>query len=117
MIPHYDNLEPTPVGGLTCMVAVERVYALDWDLFDEDDWRRLSKLCEELPGAMPGPSGLPGGLACWFGDDEDVPPFLSASVEPPGLQVYGILPEADWGAWDARFRKAAERLPVRPLGG
>ncbi|WP_165072790.1 hypothetical protein [Paludisphaera rhizosphaerae] len=114
MTPWYDNLEPTPVDGLTCMVEVERVYGFDWDRFDEDDWSRLSQVCEGLPGAIkPGPSGLPGGLVYWFGDDEDVPPYLSASVEPPGLQVYGMLPEADWSAWDARFQAEATTLPTR----
>ena len=50
----------------------------------------------------------------WFGDDEDFPPFLRASVEPTGLQVSGILPEADWLAWDERFRCAVgDRLPTR----
>jgi hypothetical protein len=36
-----------------------------------------------------------------------------ASVEPPGLQVYGILPKADWWAWDERFRTQAAVLPCR----
>ena len=49
----------------------------------------------------------------WFGDDEDVPPFLWASVEPTGLQVHGVLPEADWCAWDERFRTEAAGLPCR----
>jgi hypothetical protein len=49
----------------------------------------------------------------WFGDKEDLPPFLRASVVPPGLQVYGILPEADWRAWDERFRTEAAGLPCR----
>lgn len=49
----------------------------------------------------------------WFGDDEDVPPFLWASVEPTGLQVCGILPEAEWWTWDERFREAAGDLPCR----
>jgi hypothetical protein len=50
----------------------------------------------------------------WFGDDEDSPPFLRASVQPTGLRVSGILPEADWLAWDERFRCASgDRLPTR----
>jgi hypothetical protein len=44
------------------------------------------------------------GVPWWFGDDEDVPPSLRASVEPIGLQVCGVLPEADWCAWDEKFR-------------
>jgi hypothetical protein len=51
----------------------------------------------------------------WFGDDEDVPPFLVASVEPTGLQVYGVPPEADRRAWDERFRETVGGLPGRAL--
>jgi hypothetical protein len=51
----------------------------------------------------------------WFGTDEEAPPFLWASVEPPGLQVYGVLPLTSWNDWDAAFRAAVETagLPVR----
>ena len=28
-VPFYDNLEETPIGGLSCLVEVERVYGLD----------------------------------------------------------------------------------------
>ena len=33
-----------------------------------------------------------------------------------GLQVYGVLPEADWWAWDERFQEATAGLPCRVLG-
>ena len=38
-IPFYDNLEATPIDGLSCLVEVERVYGLDWDRFGETHWR------------------------------------------------------------------------------
>ena len=107
-VPVYDNLEATPIDGLSCLVEVERLYGLDWGRFDENHWRGLTQIYEGLPGAVRGRDG-----PMWFGDDEDVPPFLWASVEPPGLQVHGILPEADWWAWDERFRKEAAELPHR----
>ncbi|QDV35565.1 hypothetical protein [Tautonia plasticadhaerens] len=107
-VPFYDNLEATPLDGLCCLVEVERVYGLDWGRFDDGHWRRLSGIYEGLPGAV-----RHRDVPWWFGDDEDVPPFLRASVEPPGLRVYGVLPEADWWAWDERFRAAAEGLPTR----
>ncbi len=107
-VPFYDNLEPTPIDGLTCLVEVERVYGLDWDRFDENHWETLARVYEGLPGALRHRDG-----PMWFGDDEDVPPFLCASVEPTGLQVHGVLPEADWWAWDERFRREAEGLPCR----
>jgi hypothetical protein len=40
-VPFYDNLEATPIDGLTCLVEVERVHGLDWDRFGA--CRALSK--------------------------------------------------------------------------
>ncbi len=107
-IPFYDNLEATPIDGLSCRVEVERVYGLEWGRFDDDHWRHLARIYEGLPGALRSRDGR-----MWFGDDEDFPPFLRASVDPPGLQVYGVLPEGDWRTWDERFRTAAAGLPCR----
>lgn len=112
-VPWYDNLAPRPVGGLTCMVEVERIYRFAWDRFAPSDWDALARSYEGLPGAL---GWSTGGVPFWFGDDEDVPPFLSASVEPPGLQVFGVLPEADWHAWDGRFRAETAGLPARDPG-
>ena len=107
----HDNLEATPIDGLTCLVEVERVYGLDWGRFGEDDWRDLASIYEGLPGAVRDRDG-----PWWFGDDEDLPPFLRASAGPTGLRVHGVLPEADWRAWDGRFRREAAGLPSRAGG-
>jgi hypothetical protein len=107
-IPFYDNLEATPIDGLSCLVEVERVYGLDWERFVERHWQDLARIYERLPGEV-----RFRVVPWWFGDDEDLPPFLWASVEPTGLQVRGILPEADWISWDERFRTEAAGLPCR----
>lgn len=107
-LPYYDNLEAISIDSVSCLVEVERVYSLDWDRFDEGHWQSLARIYAELPGAVRDHDG-----PMWFGDDEDFPPFLWASVEPPGLQVHGVLPEADWWAWDERFRALADGLPSR----
>ena len=107
-VPFHDNLEATPIDGLTCLVEVERVYGFDWGRFDETQREALARIYEGLPGAVRQQDG-----PMWFGDDEDVPPYLGASVEPNGLRVHGIVPEADWYAWDGRFRTEAARLPCR----
>ena len=109
-VPFYDNLDATPIDGLTCLVEVERVYGLDWGSFDEGHWRDLSRVYEALPGAVRDRDG-----PWWFGDDEDLPPFLRASAGPTGLRVHGIVPEADWWAWDHRCRKGAAGLPCRAV--
>ena len=110
-VPFHNNLEPTPIDGLTCLVEVERVYGLDWDRFDDSHWEALARIYEGLPGAV-----RHLDVPWWFGDDEDVPPFLRASAGPTGLQVCGVLPEADWWAWDERFRTMAAGLPCRGSG-
>jgi hypothetical protein len=110
MVPYRDNLEAAPIDGLSCLVEVDRIYLLNWDRFDASHWQELACIYEDLPGALRFQD-----VPMWFGDDEDLPPFLSAAVGPPGLQVHGILPEADWWAWDERFRAAAASLPCRAL--
>ncbi len=101
-VPFHDDLEATPIDGLTCLIEVERVYGLDWDRFDEEHWRELARIYEGLPGAV-----RHLDVPWWFGDDEDLPPYLRAAVE---------LPEADWWAWDERFRTEAAGLPCRAGG-
>jgi hypothetical protein len=32
-------------------------------------------------------------------------------MQANGLRVHGILPEADWCAWDERFRRETTGLP------
>lgn len=107
-VPFFDDLEATPLDGLTCLVEVERVYSLDWEQFGEGDHQALSRIYTLMPGFVGDQDVL-----TWFGDDEDLPPFLGAVREPAGLRVRGILPEADWWAWDARFRREAAELPCR----
>ena len=107
-VPFHDNLEATPIDGLTCLVEVERVYGLNWDRFGEIQWTVLARIYEGLPSAVRERNG-----PMWFGDDEDVPPYLRASVELTGLRVHGVLPEADWHAWDDRFRREADGLPCQ----
>jgi len=110
-VPFCDNLEATPIDGLTCLVEVERVCGLDWGRIGDDDRRDLARIYEGLPGAVRHRDG-----PWWFGGDEDVPPFLRASAVPTGLRVSGVLPEADWWAWDEQFREAAVELPCRGSG-
>lgn len=112
-VPYRDLIEPAPIDGVTCMVQVERLYGFDWGLFRDDDLAELAEACGKLPGVQDAPAGP---RPAWFGDDEDVPPFLTAEDEPRGLLVRGVLPEADWRLWDERFRAATAALPARKFG-
>lgn len=51
-VPFYDNLEATPIDGLTCLVEVERVYGLEWDRFGKGHWDALARIYEGLPGEV-----------------------------------------------------------------
>ena len=74
----------------------KRFPGLDWDRFAEADWAALDGAYGALPGATSHPQR-------WFGLDEGSPPCLWASVEPPGLHVFGVVEPAAWAAWDEAF--------------
>lgn len=111
-VPFYDNIDPTPVGADRSIVEIERVYGFAFDRFEEVHWSALDAIYRSLPGAY-----RETETPMWFGSSEDTPPFLWASVEPTGLQVYGILPLQSWREWDSAFRTAlaAACLPFRDL--
>ena len=95
------------------MVEIERIYCLDLDEFEDRHWSSLGEIYRSLPGGY-----RELQIPMWFGDDEEHLPFLSASVEPPGIQVYGILTREAWAEWDAAFMAAlgASELPFRKVG-
>lgn len=113
-VPCYDTLPATPVDGDPSVVKVERIYCLDFDCFEAHHWQALDVIYRSLPGGYRARQ-----VPSWFGgaEEEGVPPFLGASVEPPGLQVYGMLPLSEWLGWDAAFKAAldASGLPMRRL--
>jgi hypothetical protein len=92
-------------------LSIEEMYLFDWDAFRKQEWAALSAAYESLPGWI-GAEELPR----WFGMDERKGPFLWASVEPPGLQVGGILELAAFEDWHRRFLQATAGLPVRSPG-
>jgi hypothetical protein len=107
----YDNLATVSEEDPS-MVEVERIYCVDVDAFVQVDWSRLDDIYRSLPG-----DHRKTPLPMWFGDDEERLPFLWASAEPAGIQVYGILPPTEWAEWDRAFVTAlnASELPRRHL--
>ena len=108
---YYDNLRE-PLEDAPEWLEIERVYCLDFDRFNAGDWERLAQLYNKLPQRKP---DSPAGCPWWFGTNEELEPFLWASVEPPGLQVYGVLDPKDWEMWDCNFRALSAKLPKRVL--
>jgi hypothetical protein len=93
--PQLEDAQPDRSG----FVFVDGTYAFDWDAWGDEHWAELDRIYRDLPG--------------WVGPSDDRPPALSASVEPPGLQVSGRLPTEDWRAWDAAFFARIQHLPGR----
>lgn len=79
-------------------------------------WNQLGELYRQMPGwaEAHGPEGC-SWTGQWFGAN-DAEQYLTASVEPGGLQLYGELPEAVWAEWIALFRNRAGALLGYEIG-
>lgn len=112
-VPFYDNakVEPDKLGFL----FVDRVYCFAWDEFSDEDWQNLAKVYEELPGWLGySNEGHIKGYPCWFSlDEESLDSHLSASQEPPGLQVTGNITSKQLLQWHEYFLKLTQNLPKR----
>ena len=106
---YYDNQFEAPSEDEP-FLFVERIYCLDWDRFTVAERNRLEEiLVHELPEF----AGHAMSCPYWFGTDEENGPFLWASIEPPGLQVAGLLLPRNWEAWHERFLALTWELPWR----
>jgi hypothetical protein len=109
MIPFYDNYPPEPDAD--GWVDIDRIYCFDWDAFDTPLFDSLTARVTTLPEHRSSASGW-----AWYSDKEDVESgYLHASIEPPGLQVYGTLPIATWQQWDRELQAIAAEFPVRSI--
>jgi len=106
---YYDN--QYVVDDSTQTITIDRVYQLSLGSFSEDDWIRLERIYKSLPGWVGYGSPSDPGLPYWFGNNEEIKPFLWASLEPQGIQVHGCLTLADWQLWSAHFEDEALQLP------
>jgi hypothetical protein len=89
---------------------VEEMYVFDWHAFNKQTWASLEAAYESLPAWLAAKD-----LPRWFGVDELKGPCLWASVEPPGLQVGGMLAPAMFDDWHQRFLEKTIELPVREI--
>ena len=109
-VPFYDNAEHAydELGRRN----VDRLYCFAVDDFSDDDWRQLGEGYERLPGWLgPGTEGSFQGCPCWFGLDPAAGSHLSASVEPPGIQVAGRLTDDELSEWHESFLLLTRLFP------
>lgn len=117
---YFDSSDPFASAGVA---DVDRVYRFAWDAFETRHWDDLDRVYERLPGwrglvpiPVPGWRGRILGrkytLPFWFGTDVQTSPHLTASVEPPGLQVTGLLPAAEFQRWHEQFLEAIAAFPA-----
>lgn len=66
---------------------------------------KLQLLYEQMPGWIRFIDGIP----YWYGTERDGK-FITASVEPSGLQFYSELPNEEWENWFELFKKRAVKI-------
>jgi hypothetical protein len=111
-VPYYVCAE-SPIPDRPEFVLVEAVYAFDWDKWSETDWVQLAHIYQSLPGW----TGYRDQLPTWFEASDSNFAGLSASVEPPVLQVGGELRAVRTGVHGtARFSPASSIFPAAKSG-
>jgi hypothetical protein len=81
---------------------MERIYCFDWDSFAQGDMDHLRAIFALLPHWR---NHDANDCHWWYSEREDTENgYLTAAVEPPGLQVFGTLPIREWVAWDRAFQ-------------
>lgn len=81
------------------MAERHKNYNIHYTMAD-DLWERLQGVYEQLP-AWRGFNSE--GFPSWFGEEDKDREYLTASVEPSGLYVFGFVNDADWQQWDESF--------------
>ena len=108
-VPFYDCIDMT--SDHDGWLDIERIYCFDWDSFTREDMEKLRAIFVELPNSE---RQDVDGCHWWYAERVDIENgYLTAGIEPPGLQVFGTLPESEWSRWDNLFRSRAVGLPVR----
>lgn len=90
------------------LIRGELTYRFRFHQFEDTHWQHLQHVYARLPGWLGGGHDLPR----WYGLSEAFPPFLWASVEPFGLECFGILRREEWDAWHQAFISEIRDLPA-----
>ena len=110
MLEFYD-LKPLELSDE--WLDIERMYCFDWDKFDRVLLDRLNTIFAMLPNSIKCDAH---GCPWWYSDSEDIENgYLTASIEPPGLQVFGTLKPQVWQHWEREFHCRVSDLPFRKL--
>ena len=92
---------------------IDRIYCFDWDAFSDADWKLLATIYSQLPEPC---QTAANSCPRWFAAvDDPKNGYLTASVEPPGLQVFGTLLFTEFQRWHGEFEARIADLPSRTL--
>lgn len=104
--------EVEPIGDN--FVWVEGAYRIVTSKLTSNQDDALLDIYKQLPGAYR--IHAADGMPFWYGEGLNNIPHLTASFEPGGILVEGVLPKTDWTEWDTMFRRLVDeaRLPRYP---
>lgn len=100
----------TACGATQVLCVTDHMYVLDWDAFDRAAHQELDRIYRALPGWQGH-----GARLLWYGPEPTSEPVLRGSVEPPGLQVSGVMEMPALRAWHRAFLRATRHLPHRAI--
>ncbi|PHQ80335.1 MAG: hypothetical protein COB66_05010 [Coxiella sp. (in: Bacteria)] len=80
-------------------MPVEMNLNIRYDMSD-DIW---DKVINKTYPKTQGVKGVDDGIPYWFSTHND-DKFLSASVEPSGLHIKGLMREDEWTIWKRKFK-------------
>ena len=70
----------------------------------------LGQIFPQLPGQFR--INPKDGMPYWYGQSDDEIPHLTASFEPSGIVVSGVVQQKDWAEWDAKFRQLVDEAKI-----
>jgi hypothetical protein len=89
-------------------VSIEGTYRIVTSKLTTDQDAALLEIYKVLPGHYQ--INAAEGMPYWYGENQNDVPYLTASFEPGGILIEGILQRADWVEWDAMFRRLVDQV-------
>lgn len=89
-------------GGFMFNIEIYSVNLNIWYNSPKEVWDIIPEIYSEMAGWH----GFIDNFPFWFGNESDEK-YITASVEPSGLQINGKLESDEWKLWIEEFKKTA----------